>query len=356
MSSLTGRSPATSYKELLKTKSTDGITSALTAIVDGDGTESALKISTTGIEVTNATFTGTVTGALPTSIQNINNLTGIGYLKRIGATTYTLVENPTGVFTIAGSVASTGLLPPAASVPLGTGYLVAGILYVSNQIEWLNAGPVQGPSGPSGPSGPGGPSGPEGPSGPSGPIGLSGPSGPTYKLRISATAPVTSLSDGELWYDSESGGLFAYVNDGSSNQWVSAVVGGALQPRGSFTVTTSSLATNATAELNLTGYKGYALCKVTTSAASWVRVYSTLQARIDDRTRASSTDPLLNSQVIAEVIRASATDPSEMVFSPAVVGFNNESPPTNVIPISIKNLHTSTTTITVTFTMIQLEG
>ena len=49
MSTLTGRTIADSYKELLKTSSTDGLSSSLVTIEDGDATVSALSISTAGI-------------------------------------------------------------------------------------------------------------------------------------------------------------------------------------------------------------------------------------------------------------------------------------------------------------------
>ena len=52
MSSLTGRSVASSYTELIKTSSSDGFSSALVTVEDGDGTSSALQISTTSVKST----------------------------------------------------------------------------------------------------------------------------------------------------------------------------------------------------------------------------------------------------------------------------------------------------------------
>ena len=90
----------------------------------------------------------------------------------------------------------------------------------------------QGPTGPSGPSvigpqgltGPQGPTGPEGPSGPSGvgvmgPAGNQGPTGPQGPqgpgVTVNATAP-GSPSQGDLWYDTDDGNTYIYVN----SSWV----------------------------------------------------------------------------------------------------------------------------------------
>jgi hypothetical protein len=48
----------------------------------------------------------------------------------------------------------------------------------------------------------------------------SGSSGPTAAVTTSDTAP-SAPSDGDLWWNSSNGGLYLYYNDGSSTQWVS---------------------------------------------------------------------------------------------------------------------------------------
>ena len=45
-----------------------------------------------------------------------------------------------------------------------------------------------------------------------------------------------------------------------------------------------------------------------------------------------------------------------MLISPAVYGFNNENPVTDVIPIAVKNKSGGTATVTVTLTLLQLEA
>ena len=52
MATLTGRTIASSYTELLKTTSASGVTSSLDTVQDGDATNSALQISTAGVKST----------------------------------------------------------------------------------------------------------------------------------------------------------------------------------------------------------------------------------------------------------------------------------------------------------------
>lgn len=291
MSTLAGRSPALTYPELLKIASTSGITSTLSTVEDGDGTASALKISTTGIEVSNATFTGTVTGHLNASLLAISNISGTGYLKKTGTSSWV-----------------------------------------------VDAGAV-------------GPQGPAGPTGPTGPTGLTGPAGPVYRIPVQSSLP-TGVSTGDLWWDTESGKLYVYVNDGDSNQWVAAIPGGTIGSRGIFSATTSSIAPNSTVNLTVPSYKAYALFKIQTDAAAWVRVYTNAAKRTADASRLSTVDPDPSAGVIAEVLTTSA---DTIVFSPSVIGFNDESTVAAEMPVAITNLSGTTRTVTATFTMVKLE-
>jgi len=116
--------------------------------------------------------------------------------------------------------------------------------------------------------------------------------------------------------------------------------------------TTASLANAATGNLDVTGFKGYALYKIQTSAASWVRIYTDQASRSADSARAENTDPGTNSGVIAEVITTGA---NTIVIAPAAIGFNNEATPTTNIPMAVTNKSGSTGTITVTLTVVQVE-
>ena len=126
-----------------------------------------------------------------------------------------------------------------------------------------------------------------------------------------------------------------------------------LASRAALAGTTASLANAATGNLQITGYKGYMLYKIQTSAAAWVRIYTDAASRSADSARAEGTDPTPGSGVIAEVITTGA---QTIVISPGAIGFNNESSPTTAIELAVTNKSGGTTTITVTLTAVKLEG
>jgi len=122
------------------------------------------------------------------------------------------------------------------------------------------AGGPQGPAGPQGPKGDPGPTGspgsqgiqgiqgPVGPQGAVGPAGATGPAGPVpeapldgqqYARQSSAWSvvasgavatyigdtPPASPAVGQLWWQSNSGNMFIWFYDGTSTQWVPAMIG-----------------------------------------------------------------------------------------------------------------------------------
>ena len=117
--------------------------------------------------------------------------------------------------------------------------------------------------------------------------------------------------------------------------------------------TTSSLADDDTGTINITGYKSYALFKLQTSAAAWVRIYTSDAARVADASRLEGVDPAPSSGVIAEVITTGA---ETVLISPSTIGFNDESPVTTYIPVRVTNKSGNPVDITVTLTAIQLEA
>jgi hypothetical protein len=125
-----------------------------------------------------------------------------------------------------------------------------------------------------------------------------------------------------------------------------------LGSRAALSGTTASLANAATGNLQITGYKGYMLYKIQTSAAAWVRIYTDAASRSADSSRAEGTDPTPGSGVIAEVITTGA---QTILISPGAIGFNNESSPTTAIELAVTNKSGSTGTITVTLTAVKLE-
>jgi hypothetical protein len=158
---------------------------------------------------------------------------------------------------------------------------------------------------------------------------------------------ITSVSSGQvLKYDGTN-----WVN---STDNTGGGGGGSMASRSTAAATTSSIANNATdSSQNITGFKAYALLKIQTSAASWVRLYTDAASRTADASRTQGTDPASGAGVIAEVI---TTGNQSILISPGTIGFNNETLPTTAIPIAVTNLSGGTTTITVTLTLLQLEA
>ena len=99
--------------------------------------------------------------------------------------------------------------------------------------------------------------------------------------------------------------------------------------------------------------KGYAIYKISTSVAAWVRVYTSTTTMAADSGRAITTDPQPGAGVIAEAITTGA---NVVLMSPATVGFNDNATVSSSIPVSITNLSGSSTNVQVTFTYLGLES
>ena len=136
-----------------------------------------------------------------------------------------------------------------------------------------------------------------------------------------------------------------------SNGVLTATGGSSVPQIQDLTGTTSSLADDATAELNITGYKAYSLFKIETDAAAWVRVYTDDTSRDADQTRSEGADPSPGSGVIAEVRTTTA---ESILITPGIMGFNNDSPRTTTIYLSVTNRSGSASTVTVTLTALQI--
>lgn len=122
--------------------------------------------------------------------------------------------------------------------------------------------------------------------------------------------------------------------------------------RNTLSGTTASLAADATGTINITGYKSYALFKIQTSAAAWVRLYVDAASRTADSSRSEGNDPLPGSGVIAEARTSGA---QTVLLSPGTIGFNNDSTVSDTIYVAVTNRSGSTQTITVTLTALRLE-
>ena len=129
--------------------------------------------------------------------------------------------------------------------------------------------------------------------------------------------------------------------------------GGSLPSRTSPSQATSSIADGASANIDITGFKGYALYTITTSAAAWVTLYTDGTSRTADSSRTENTDPLPDAGVIAEVITTGA---QTVKLSPGTIGYNLESTPTTNIPVTVRNKSGSAAAITVAVEILQLEA
>ena len=130
--------------------------------------------------------------------------------------------------------------------------------------------------------------------------------------------------------------------------------GSSMATRTTATATTPSFADGATENIAITGFKSYALLKVTVEHQAWVRIYTDTTSRAADASRLEGTDPAPGSGVVAEIITSAA--PQTILITPGVFGFNNEGTPTTSIPIAVTNKSGTTRTITVTLTLLQLEA
>jgi hypothetical protein len=129
--------------------------------------------------------------------------------------------------------------------------------------------------------------------------------------------------------------------------------GGSMATRTIVDGSTTSLTDGSTGSIDITGFKGYVLYKVTTSAAAWVRIYTSNAARSADASRLEGVDPSPDSGVIAEII---TTEAETVLISPGAFGFNDELTPTTNIPVTVTNKSGSTATVSVTLTVLQLEA
>lgn len=134
---------------------------------------------------------------------------------------------------------------------------------------------------------------------------------------------------------------------------VAGSTGSSLQSRATVTGTTTSLANGARGDLNIIGFKSYALLAIQTDKAAWVRIYVNGATRTADAGRVETSDPTPDAGVIAEVITTGA---QTVLISPGAIGYNFESTPTATIPCSVTNKSGVAGTVAVTLTILALEA
>ena len=180
-------------------------------------------------------------------------------------------------------------------------------------------------------------------------------------LTINPSTGVLDANPGSYTLPTASASVLGGIKIGSGltidgNGVVDVNVGGGntLTSRQELSNTTVSIVDNATADLNIDGYKAYSLFAIETSEASWVRVYTTAESRTADATRSEGNDPAPGSGVIAEVRTFGA---EKIQITPGVIGFNYNAIPTTTIYLSVTNRSgaSGALPITVTLTAIKLE-
>jgi len=182
----------------------------------------------------------------------------------------------------------------------------------------------------------------------------------------SDTVTITATGGGGSYGDSDvdthlnvsgasSGEILSW--NGTDYAWVADQTGGGggsgLQSRTSANAATASIANGASANIQITAAKTYALQKIQTSAAAWVTLYVSAAARTADASRNETTDPLPGAGVIAEVI---TSDGAVQNITPGTLGWNDESTPTTDAYLKVVNKSGSTQAITVTLHFVALEA
>jgi len=117
--------------------------------------------------------------------------------------------------------------------------------------------------------------------------------------------------------------------------------------------TTSTIADQATNDIDITAAKAYALLKIQTSHAAWVTLYTDTTSRTNDASRNITTDPLPGSGVVAEVL---LSDGGVQKITPGLIGYNDDATPSTKVYAKVQNRSGSAAAITVTIHYLALEG
>jgi hypothetical protein len=159
---------------------------------------------------------------------------------------------------------------------------------------------------------------------------------------------ITDGTPGQVLTTNGSGGFtFTTVSGGGGG-------GTGLGSRTTVGGTTGALAINSVGNLSITGFKTYALLGIYVEIPAWVRLYSSAAARTADASRLENQDPQPGAGIIAEVI--TTTNDQTVLFTPATIGFNSETPVSTTIYASVKNKGTGVATIEIAMSVIQLEA
>ena len=214
-------------------------------------------------------------------------------------------------------------------------------------------------TGPTGPTGHVGSQGNVGYTGPTGIQGQTGPTGhavtgPTWHVGSQGNAGATGYTGpaGQIGPTGPAGNPGSAANTGPTGP-AGTAGSGALSSRTSQSVTTSTLAPNASSLVSVNGFHSYNLLSIQTSSAAWVTIYSDSVSQSADSSRPINVDPAPGNGVIAEAITTGA---AKVIFTPYVGGWNNNTTINTAIQIKVVNTSNVNAAITFTLTLVQTES
>ena len=327
-----------------------------------------------------------------------------GYTGSQGETGFVGSQGIPGEYAGVGYTGSEGATGP---------YGYTGSQGIPGVAAWRGSTGATGPRGATGPIGATGAQGLQGaPGGYTGSIGYTGSQGAGYTGSVGESSftwgptPPTNPVIGDRWFDSVTGAEVVWTGDGDTQQWVEISASGFLGrtgytgsrgdtgfagskgdfgftgpqgftgsqgipgayaalgytgSQGSFpnrtTVTgiTPLLPVDTNDTINITGFKGYMLYKITVlGAPAWVQIYNNDANRIADAQRPHYTPPAANIGLIAEVTTTQTNQ--TVTLAPAVFGYNDETPVTTNIPLRVTNRGPNPASITIALTLVKAEA
>ena len=160
----------------------------------------------------------------------------------------------------------------------------------------------------------------------------------------------SSLTTGTTSFNFVGTGVTA-TNSGDDVTVTIPGVTGALSTRSTIIGTTGTISDNNSADLDITGgAPTYALLKIQSNDASWVRLYTDTASRTADASRVITDDPAPDAGVVAEII---TTGNQVIKMSPGVIGWLDTG---TTVHARVTNLSGGARAITVTLTLLALEA
>jgi hypothetical protein len=155
-------------------------------------------------------------------------------------------------------------------------------------------------------------------------------------------------------FKSNSGSTLAVLSAGSFTVYVPAIFSNGVTPtRITRTTSTNTLSSGTTATLTLNAFPTYALSKLTVTYPARIRIYVDNAARVADSSRPETTATVSVNGMIAEIITTQSG--VTKLFTPAIVGFNNDLITSSSMYLSIVNRDIIPRDIVMGFTLLQLE-